>query len=112
MPALAVESYLESPAAEARAKNLFNQIRCLVCAGEAIADSKAELAQDLREIIRNDIRDGMGDEAILASLTTRYGEQILMTPPVNLSTLLLWGMPLLLLAAGGVVALSVFRKRS
>lgn len=99
--ALTVDAPLPDAAAEARAKALFHDIRCVVCQSEAIADSPAEIARDLRRAIRQDIADGASDDTIKASLAARYGDRILMRPPLKPATYLLWFGPWLLLALGG-----------
>ncbi len=89
---------LEDPALEARAQKLMRQIRCLVCQNQSIADSNADLAADLRRIVREQIAAGRTDAEIKAYLTARYGEWVLMRPPLERRTLVLWlGPPLLLL---------------
>lgn len=107
----AVENYLEYPEQEFRAKELFKEIRCVVCDGESISDSNADLAKDLRILIRNRIRAGDGDQAIIEDLVARYGQQILMQPPVNSSTLFLWSAPIILLAIAILFIIITFRKK-
>jgi cytochrome c-type biogenesis protein CcmH len=105
----AVEHYLPEPQ-EKRAKSLFRQIRCLVCEGESIAESRAELAVDLRENIRHQITGGSDNQDILNKLAASYGQQILMKPPLTPATLGLWGAPLLLLMMGMAGIFIAFRK--
>lgn len=92
------------PLLEQRAKALSEQLRCLVCQNQTIADSNADLAVDLRRQVRDKLGQGMSDEQVVAYLVARYGDFVLYRPPVRGSTWLLWFGPLLLLA-GGVVAL-------
>ncbi|MDX1580130.1 MAG: cytochrome c-type biogenesis protein [Alphaproteobacteria bacterium] len=113
-PALAVgvdPDRLEDPAQEARAERLMDQYRCLVCQNQSIAESNAEMARDLRELIRERIRAGDSDAEIEAFLTERYGDWILLRPPVKNSTALLWLAPLLLVLAGGALAVVYVRRR-
>jgi cytochrome c-type biogenesis protein CcmH len=91
---------LQDPAQEARARALTHQIRCPVCAGEALDESNAELARDLRRLVRERITAGDSDAEIFLFLQERYGEGILMHPPVDGRTLLLWLLPLVVVAAG------------
>lgn len=103
---------LADPAQEARARRLSAELRCLVCQNQSIDDSDAELARDLRRLVRERISAGESDSAIRQFLVARYGEFVLLRPPVNAKTLLLWGLPALGLLAGAWIAASVFRKRT
>jgi cytochrome c-type biogenesis protein CcmH len=108
-PALAVlpDERLADPALEARARTLSQELRCLVCQNQSIDDSNADLAHDLRVLVRERLTARDSDTQVLAYLTSRYGDYVLLRPPVKPATLLLWfGPPLLLLAGiiGGVVA--------
>jgi len=107
--ALAVETPLTDAAQEARAKALFHEIRCVVCQSEAVADSPAQVAEDMRRMIREHIAAGESDTAIKAYLVAQYGDFILMKPPLNHITWLLWFGPLLLLAAGAMLMRRYFR---
>jgi len=97
--ALAVEpgEKLADPALEARARRISQELRCLVCQNQSIDDSNAELARDLRLIVRERISAGDSDAQVLAFVEQRYGEFALLRPPFKLHTLALWLMPLLLL---------------
>lgn len=106
--ALNLDTPLPDAAQEARAKALFHDIRCVVCAGEAIADSPAEVARDMRREVRARIKGGDSDAAIKAYLVSRYGDAVLMRPPFKPATLLLWFGPLLLLAGGVWLARRIF----
>lgn len=86
---------------EARAQELFRNIKCMVCEGQPIHDSNAELAKDMRFVIRGEIQKGLTDAQILEFMRERYGEAVLLSPPLNLSTVLLWFFPLILLVFGG-----------
>lgn len=107
--ALTAEPRLSDPAMEARAQEVFKDIRCVVCSGESIHDSKADLAKEFRTLIRTKIEEGLSDQDILDYMTQRYGDAVLMQPPVTRYTLLLWLAPLLLLGAGGVVLVRFFK---
>jgi cytochrome c-type biogenesis protein CcmH len=80
-------------AQEARAREIFADVRCLVCQNESIDDSDAELAGDLRRIVREQVRSGRSDAEIKAFLTDRYGEFVLLTPRFSIGNLLLWAGP-------------------
>lgn len=92
------------PAIERRAVALGEELRCVVCQNQTIADSQAELAVDLRRQVREKMAEGMSDRQVVDYLVQRYGEFVLYRPPLRASTWLLWFGPLLL-AAGGVLAL-------
>jgi cytochrome c-type biogenesis protein CcmH len=103
---------LPDPAQEARARSLQKEFRCLVCQGESIDESGAPLAADLRRLIREHIRKGESDAQIKDYLVARYGDFILMDPPLQANTYALWAAPLLvLLIAGGAGTLVVLRAR-
>jgi cytochrome c-type biogenesis protein CcmH len=97
--ALAVQpgEELADPALETRARKLSQELRCLVCQNQSIDDSNAELARDLRLIVRERLAAGDSDAQVLAFVEQRYGEFVLLRPPFKLHTLVLWLMPLLLL---------------
>jgi cytochrome c-type biogenesis protein CcmH len=99
-PAHAVEpgEMLKDPALETRARKISQELRCLVCQNQSIDDSNAELARDLRLLVRERLAAGDSDAAVLAFVEARYGEFVLLRPPLKLHTLLLWASPLLLLA--------------
>lgn len=94
---------LANPQQEARALALQKKLRCLVCQGESLDESGAPLAADLRRLIRERIAAGDSDEAVKAYLVARYGDFILMKPPVERETYVLWFAPLGFLLAGGAV---------
>jgi len=99
------------PALEKRMMALAENLRCLVCQNETIAGSHADLAVDLREQIREQMKAGKSDQEILAFMTERYGDFVLFRPPVKTITYLLWFGPFLLLAAGVVVQYIYLKKR-
>lgn len=94
-----------------RAVELAENLRCLVCQNQTIADSNAELAQDLRRQVREQIAQGRSDKEIVAYMVQRYGDFVLYNPPVKLTTLLLWFGPGLLLLAGIAVLFHNVRVR-
>ena len=89
---------------EARARALSEQLRCVVCQNQSIADSQAELAVDLRRHVREGLAQGMSDEQVIDSVVRRYGDFVLYRPPFRAGTLVLWLGPLVLLG-GGIAAL-------
>ena len=100
------------PALESRARALQRQLRCLVCQGESIDESGATLAADLRHLVRQQIAAGKSDAEIKAFLVARYGDFILMQPPLQGDTLILWLAPfVVLLGAGGVAFWAIRRAR-
>ncbi|MGB1474148.1 MAG: cytochrome c-type biogenesis protein, partial [Candidatus Puniceispirillaceae bacterium] len=106
-PALAItaEEQLADPDLELRARGLSKQLRCLVCQNQSIDDSDADLAKDLRAEVRAQILAGADDKTILANLQERYGDYVLLKPPVGLSTTLLWATPILALIIGASLIL-------
>ena len=102
---------IEDPAIEARMKNLTKQLRCLVCQNETLADSQAQLAEDLRREIREQIKAGRSDQEILAYATQRYGDFILYNPPVKATTYLLWFGPFVLLVLGSFLLFRFLKQR-
>lgn len=113
-PAFAVnpDEVLADPALEARARALSAELRCMVCQNQSIDDSNADLAKDLRLLVRERISDGDSDEAVLNYIVSRYGEFVLLKPRVSMKTVLLWGAPVLLVLAGGLSLLVFARKRA
>lgn len=96
---LAAEDYyhFSTPVQAERFSSLTSQLRCLVCQNETIAESNSALANDLREVVYQKIKTGESDPEIITYLTHRYGNYILYRPPFNLSTLMLWLAPCLIL---------------
>lgn len=93
---------LPDPAQEARARALFSEVRCLVCQNESIDDSDAELAADLRKVVREQIAAGRSDAQVKTFLTDRYGEFVLLTPRFSLANAPLWfaGLAVVLVGLG------------
>ena len=85
---------------EARARNISKEIRCLVCQNQSIDDSNSPLAKDLRLLIRSKIKEGKKDKEIYKFLTDRYGDFILLNPPIKLGTIALWFLPIIFLLFG------------
>ena len=103
---------LSDPALETRARALQKELRCVVCQGESIDESNAPIAADIRKLIRERIAAGDSDKQIKDYLVSRYGDFVLMKPPLEPSTWLLWfGPAAVLLAGGGVGAIVVTRAR-
>ena len=113
-PAQAVEpgEALADPALEARARDLSSDLRCLVCQNQSIDDSHAPLAKDLRLLVRERLAAGDTDAQVRDYLVQRYGDFILLKPPLRMGTLLLWGAPLMVLLAGGLGLILASRRRS
>ncbi|MCS6786888.1 MAG: cytochrome c-type biogenesis protein CcmH [Thiobacillaceae bacterium] len=102
----------EDPQIEARLMRLAEDLRCLVCQNESLAGSRAELAEDLRREIREQMRQGKSDAEVIQYLTDRYGDFVLYRPPVKPVTYLLWAGPALFLGIGvGVWYLTLRRRR-
>ncbi len=101
----------EDPVVEKRMVALAENLRCLVCQNESLASSHAELAEDLRREVREQIRAGKSDKEITDYLVARYGDFVLYDPPVKSYTLMLWFGPFILLLAGAGVLLYQLRKR-
>lgn len=112
LPAIDTGSAFEDPVQQARYERLTSELRCLVCQNQTIADSNAELAQDLRRQTRNMIRDGKTDAEITQFMTERYGDFVLYRPPLKPTTWLLWGAPVILLLFGAIAAVIVISRKS
>ena len=112
-PAFAVQpdELLKDPKLESRARKLSEQLRCMVCQNQSIDDSDAPLARDLRVLVRERLKSGESDDEIMKYLADRYGDFILLNPPVKSHTLLLWGSPVLVLVLGGAGILMALRRR-
>jgi len=101
----------DDPAVEQRLVKLSQELRCLVCQNETLADSRADLAEDLRREIREQIKAGKSDKEIIAFLTERYGQFILYRPRVTPTTYVLWFGPFVLLLAGLAVLFRYIKQR-
>lgn len=102
---------LADPALEQRARNLSQDLRCLVCQNQSIDDSDAQLARDLRVLVRERLKAGDSDSQVMDFLVARYGEFVLLRPRFAWHTLVLWGAPLIFLAGGGLYLLLAARRR-
>lgn len=103
---------LPDPVQEARARTLFREVRCLVCQNESIDDSQADLAGDLRQVVRDQVKQGRSDPQIRAFLVARYGEFVLLKPPFSAGNALLWATPGVVLVLGGVLMVLLLRRRA
>ncbi len=103
---------LKEPAQEARARRISQELRCLVCQNQSIDDSNAELARDLRVLVRERIAAGDSDAQVLSFVEQRYGEFVLLRPRFNLHTLLLWLAPVLVLLGTGFALFRHVKKRA
>lgn len=103
---------LADPAQEARAREIFRDVRCLVCQNESIDDSEADLAKDLRRIVREQVQAGKSEDQVKAFLTERYGEFVLLRPSFSAGNLVLWIGPFLIVLAGVALLVSRFRNRT
>ncbi|MBE7183665.1 MAG: cytochrome c-type biogenesis protein CcmH [Methylobacterium mesophilicum] len=109
--ALQPDEILPDPALEGRARELSAQLRCMVCQNQSIDDSDAALARDLRILVRDRLKAGDSDGAVLDYIVARYGEFVLLKPRWNWRNALLWGTPVLVLGLGGVFLVSASRRR-
>jgi len=101
---------LKDPALESRARDLSRELRCMVCQNQSIDDSEAPLARDLRLLVRERLTKGDSDQQVLSFLVSRYGEFVLLRPPLEWHTLLLWGVPPVALLVG-IIALFIMSRR-
>jgi cytochrome c-type biogenesis protein CcmH len=113
MPASAVQpgEVLVDPALEARARSLSSELRCMVCQNQSIDDSDAELAHDLRVLVRERLSAGDTNEQVLDFVVARYGEFVLLKPRFSLRNALLWGTPIVLLLVGGIFVVVAGRRQ-
>ncbi len=102
--ALTIDQPLPNPAQETRARALFQELRCVVCQGESVADSPADVAADMRRAVRQAVARGETDETIKQTFVAHYGERVLMLPSFREGNLPLWLAPLVCLLVGGVFA--------
>jgi cytochrome c-type biogenesis protein CcmH len=115
MPGLAVQpsEVLEDPVLEQRARNLSAGLRCMVCQNQSIDDSDAELARDLRVLVRERLVAGETDEQVIDYVVSRYGEFVLLKPRFNTRNALLWSTPAILLLLGaGALGIYASRRKS
>lgn len=107
--AVAVDKPLDDPVKEAIARDLMRELRCFVCQNQSIEDSNADMARDLRLIVRERVEAGQSPEEIKAFLVERYGDWVLLKPPFKQRTIILWAGPFVLLAV--LLGLLVYRAR-
>ena len=105
------EEFLQNPKQELKARNISKNVRCLVCQNQSIDESAAPLAKDLRILIRKKVKEGHTENEIYKFLTDRYGDFILLKPPLKRSTFMLWFLPFVFLAIG-IFILSWHHKKS
>jgi cytochrome c-type biogenesis protein CcmH len=113
IPAFAVnpDEVLKDPALEHRARQISTQLRCMVCQNQSIDDSNAELAKDLRVLVRERLSDGDTDGQVIDYIVSRYGEFVLLNPRLSAKTVILWAMPIGLIIAGALALLVFIRSR-
>jgi cytochrome c-type biogenesis protein CcmH len=105
------DEVLPNPVLEARARALSKELRCMVCQNQSIDDSEAALARDLRLLVRDRLKAGDSDQQVLDYLVARYGEFVLLKPPLSLHTAILWGVPPAALLFGAITLALVIRRR-
>jgi len=105
------EEMLKDPKLEARARELSRELRCMVCQNQSIDESEAPLARDLRLLVRERITKGDTDQQVLDFLVVRYGEFVLLKPPLESRTIILWALPPVALLAGAVGLFFAVRRR-
>jgi cytochrome c-type biogenesis protein CcmH len=105
------DEMLKDPALESRARDLSRELRCMVCQNQSIDDSEAPLARDLRLLVRERLTKGDSDQQVLNFLVARYGAFVLLRPPLEWQTLLLWGLPPAALIAGTITLFIMARRR-
>lgn len=115
-PGLALAAFdaetLPDPRQEEMARAIMAEVRCLVCQGESIAESNADYAADLRRLVRERVAAGDSPEEVKDYLVSRYGDWVLLKPPVKPATYALWAAPVLFLLLGVVLVWRIFRKRA
>ena len=106
------DEQMADEAMETRARALYRDLRCVVCQSQSIDESNAPLAADMRAVVRERLLAGDSDAEVRTWLQTRYGDYVLMTPPLQVNTLLLWLLPAILLVGGGVLVVIYIRAQS
>jgi cytochrome c-type biogenesis protein CcmH len=109
--AVTPDEILKDPALEARARHISQGLRCMVCPNQSIDDSDAPLAHDLRLLVRQRLEAGDSDRQVIDFIVARYGDFVLLKPPVEFDTLLLWGLPPAALLAGAIALMIAARRR-
>ncbi|MET0118668.1 MAG: cytochrome c-type biogenesis protein [Sedimenticola sp.] len=109
----AIDAYhFDDPAKEARFKLLIEELRCLVCQNQNLADSNAELAQDMRKLTYEMVQRGASTEEVVTYMVQRYGDFVMYRPPVQSNTLMLWVGPFIILGIGLVILIGFVRRRA
>ncbi len=111
-PTVNVYGEIANPALQARYEHVTQNLRCLVCQNESIADSNVELASDLRRQVREMLIAGRSDDEIFKFMTDRYGEFVRFNPPLTPKTWLIWGAPFIMVVVGAIVIIRVARHRA
>ena len=111
-PALAEEAQLADPKLEQRVRDLSREIRCVVCQSQSVADSDADIAQEVRALIREQVAAGKSDQEIRDYLVARYGDFVLFDPPFKAATYVLWIGPFAVLVIAGIGVALYFRRRA
>ncbi|MCL7999317.1 cytochrome c-type biogenesis protein CcmH [Brucella sp. 21LCYQ03] len=106
------DEVLPDPQLEKRARQISAELRCMVCQNESIDDSNAELARDLRILVRERLTSGDSDKQVVDFVVDRYGEFVLLKPRFNAQTAILWGFPVIVLLFGGIALAIAFRRRN
>ena len=109
--AASIEQPLPDTREEQKARSIFHELKCVVCEGQSLADSDATLAAQMRDHVRRLVQEGKSEQQILDQFRDSYGDRILLTPPVEPTTMLLWLAPLLLLGIGGFVVYRTTRPQ-
>jgi cytochrome c-type biogenesis protein CcmH len=109
--AVKLDEMLANPALEARARTISEGLRCMVCQNQSIDESDADLARDLRVLVRDRIKAGDSDAQVVDYVVSRYGEFVLLKPRLSVRTVLLWATPLILLLAGAIAMFFSARTR-
>lgn len=104
------DEILDDPILEERARSISQQLRCLVCQNESIDSSNADVARDLRKIVRERLVAGETDDQIVTFVVGRYGDFVLLNPPLRSRTILLWATPIILFGLGGVLIFFFYRN--
>ncbi len=110
--AVFVEERLPDPAEEKRARDIADGIRCLVCQNQSIMDSNADLAKDLRAVVRERVAAGDSDDQVRDFLVVRYGDWVLLNPPFKMRTLILWLGPLVVFVFAAIATILFLRRRA
>ena len=112
VPAVEPDEILADPVLEARARDISRNLRCLVCQNQSIDDSNADLARDLRIVVRDRLVAGESNDQVIAFITARYGDFVLLRPPFKPTTWLLWLGPGIVFVLGAMATIVWFRRRA